>query len=378
MIIRQEGAASQRAAGAGKARAAKLATLAALCGALLVSGCREPEKEQAERPRPVRTITAEKGEAGETATLTGQILAEKEAGVGFRIGGRILERFVGVGDRVTPDKLLARLDPQDEQNALRSARAALSAAEARLVQARNAYDRQSHLMQRGFTTRAQFDQAEQEQRSATAAVDDSRAQLQLAEDRLSYTELRANVTGAVTRRLAEAGEVVQPGQIIFQIARDDGRDAVFDAPASLLRGASSGSTVTVNLTDDASVSATGRVRVIDPQADPVTRTFRIRVGLIDPPEAMRLGETVTGHVRLEGEAGVSVPASALTRLNDQPAVWIVDPQTSTVALRNVEVARFDPASVLVADGIGAGEIVVTAGVQALHPGQKVRLVGAGS
>lgn len=341
----------------------------------LLAGCRDQEQAAAPQPRPVRTITAERQGTGETVVLTGQILAENEASLGFRISGRILDRSVGVGDRVTSDMILARLDPQNEQNGLRSARAVFAAAEGRLVQAENTFDRQNTLLQRGFTTRALFDQAEQELRTARSSVDDAQAQLHAAEDRLSYTELRANVAGSVTRRLAEAGEVVQAGQTIFQVARDDGRDAVFDVPATVLRAGAPDSDIFVTLTDDPSVKAKGRVRTVDPQADPVTRTFRVRVGLIDSPEAMRLGATVTGRLQLEGAEGVPVPASALTSANGRPAVWIVDPATSSVSLRNVEVARFDPASVIVSEGLENGEVVVTAGVQALHPGQKVRFGG---
>jgi RND family efflux transporter MFP subunit len=129
----------------------------------------------------------------------------------------------------------------------------------------------------------------------------------------------------------------------------------------------------VALSLNSGVSAVGRVREVAPRADPVTGTFRVRVGLIDPPEEMRLGSTVTGEARFGGVSGIELPASALTRAEGQPAVWVVDPATSTVALRPIGVGRFAPASVVVSDGLAVGEIVVTAGVQALRPGQAVRL-----
>ena len=172
--------------------------------------------------------------------------------------------------------------------------------------------------------------------------------------------------------------MVQAGQPIFTVARQDGRDAVFDVPAQVLRGAPADSIVTIALADDPSVTAKARVRTVDPQADPVTRLFRVRLGLIDHPDAMRLGATVTGRLQLEGGAGISIPASALTSTDRQPAVWVVDPQNLTVALRNVEVQRFDPATAVISSGLEPGDVVVTAGVQALHPGQKVRLLGATS
>jgi len=120
------------------------------------------------------------------------------------------------------------------------------------------------------------------------------------------------------------------------------------------------------------------VRQVDPQADPVTRTFKVRVAVNEPPAAMRLGATVSGRVDLDQGQGVSVPASALTASDNSPSVWIVDPATMTVAMKPVEILRFDPGTVVISGGLDGGEIVVTAGVQALHPGQKVRLLGAQS
>jgi RND family efflux transporter MFP subunit len=118
------------------------------------------------------------------------------------------------------------------------------------------------------------------------------------------------------------------------------------------------------------------VREVSPQADPVTGAFRVRVGLDNPPEVMRLGSTVTGRMRLEREGGVTVPATALGRAEGRPAVWIFDPQSETVAPRAVEVLLHRPSEVVLSGGLAPGELVVTAGVQTLRPGQKVRLPGS--
>lgn len=347
-----------------------------MAASLTVAGCERKQEAKPPVPRPVRTVTAVKGGTGEIVTLTGQISAENEVTLSFRIGGRIIDRLVNVGDRVQPDQVLARLDPQNELNGLRSAQAALSAAEGRVVETSNAFDRQKTLLPQGFTTQALYDQAQQALRTAQSQLDNAEAQLQIAKDRVGYTELKAGVAGSVTGRYAEAGEVVQAGQRVYQVARQDGRDAVFNVPAQVIRAAPSNPAISVFLTDDPSIRAQGRVREIDPQADPITRTFRVRIGLIDPPPAMLLGATVTGRMELESAPGVALPASALTRIEGRPAVWLVDPKTQTVSLHNVEVARFDPGTVIVSHGLAGGEIVVTAGVQALHPGQKVRLLGA--
>ena len=134
----------------------------------------------------------------------------------------------------------------------------------------------------------------------------------------------------------------------------------------------------LNLTNDPTVRATGRVREVAPQADATTRTFQVKVGIIDPPPAMALGSTVTGSIKLSAPAGVEVPPSALTETDGRPAVWVVDPRSQTVSLRNVDVSRYDSASVLISEGLEIGDVVVTAGVQVLRPGQKVRLLGAAS
>ena len=218
--------------------------------ALLASGCNQEAKTEPPQPRPVRTVTVEKGAIGDAVQLTGDIRAENEVNLAFRIGGRIIERKGGVGDKVEPDQVLAKLDPQDELNGVRSAQAALNAARGQEVEAQNNFDRQNHLMERGFTTRAIFDSANQALQTAQARVDDANAQLDIAQDRLSFTELRANVSGTITARSAEAGEVVQPGQSIFTVARQDGRDAVFDVPAQVLRAAPADAVITIALADD--------------------------------------------------------------------------------------------------------------------------------
>lgn len=337
-------------------------------------GCHKEAEAYAPEVRPVRTITVAREPASETIVLTGHIEAENEAALGFRISGRMIERLVNVGDRVKAGQVLARLDPQDERNGLRSAEASLSAAQGQLTQARNNFERQRRLQQRGVISKAEFDSGQEALQTAQARVDDAEAQVKLASDRLSFTELEADAAGSVTARGAEPGEVVQAGQMIVRIARQDGRDAVFDVPAQLLRSAPSEAEITVHLIEDPSVTAMGRVREVGEQADPVTRTFQVKVGLTDPPPAMRLGSTVTGSARLNSAPVITIPASALTKVNQQSAVWVVDPSSSTVSMKNIDILRYDPGAVVVSHGLDPGDIVVTAGVQALHPGQKVRLL----
>lgn len=349
--------------------------LAALPAASL-SACQPEADTSPPQVRPVRTVTVVKRDVGETVSYTGRIQAENETRLAFRISGRMVERPINVGDHVDPGQVVARLEPQDELNALRTAQASVAAAQGQLNQAQSTFDRQKTLLARDIASRAQFEQAESALKTARAQLDTAEAQLKAAKDRVSYTELRVDAGGTVVATGAEPGEVVQAGQMIIRVARKDGRDAVFDVPAQLLRSAPSDPVITVSLTDDPAVTATGRVREVSPQADPVTRTFEVKVGLTDPPAAMRLGSTVVGRMKLDTAPVIEIPATALTESDRRPAVWVVDPKDMTVSLRNVEVARNDPATVAIADGLDTGEIVVTAGTQALHPGQKTRLLDA--
>jgi len=346
--------------------------------AAVLAACNQNTEAAAPEPRPVRTVTVEKREAGTPVTLTGRIEAEDEVDLGFRISGRLLENNGRLGDRVEAGQLVARLEPQNEMNQLRSAQANLAAAQAALTQAQNHFERQDTLLEQGWTTRANHDQAMKALQTAQAQVDSAEAQLKAAKDLVSFTKLVADAPGVITEVGPRAGAVVQAGQMIVRLARKDGRDAVFDVPAQLIRSAPADPQIVVSLTDDPSISAQGRVREVSPQANPVTRTFDVKVGLTDPPAAMQLGATVTGRLQMEAFPVIDIPASALTRFNQQPAVWIVDPSSLTVSPRNVEVLRYDPATVAVSQGLDTGEIVVTAGVQALHPGQKIRLLGSPS
>jgi RND family efflux transporter MFP subunit len=345
--------------------------------AVLLAACQPETKVQAPEVRPVRTVTVVKRDIGETVTYTGRIEAENETRLSFRIGGRMVGRRSNVGEQVEPGQLVARLEPQNELNALRSAQAAVSAAQAQFNEAQANYERQKFLLARDVASRVQYERAEQTRETARAQLDSAEAQLKIAQDQVSDTELKADAGGIVIGTAAEPGEVVQAGQLIIRVAPKGGRDAVFDVPGQVLRSAPHDPLVTVSLTEDPAVTTVGRVREVSPQADPVTRTFQVKVGLTDPPAAMRLGATVIGHVQLDSAPTIEIPATALTESDRRPAVWVIDPSSLTVSLRNVDVLRHNPATVAISSGLDTGEIVVTAGTQALHPGQKTRLLGSG-
>lgn len=351
------------------------AAWAACLLAVFLSGCKPAEEVKATPVRPVRTVTVELAQNLAATNFTGRIEAQEQPSLSFRIGGRMAERLVAVGARVMAGDVVARLDSENELNALRSSQAALASAESSFRQADGHYQRQSRLRARGVTSEADFEDAQQSRKTARARVDAAVAQLRTAENGVSFTTLKADAEGIVTAVGAEPGEVVAPGRMIVRLAREGGQDAVFDVPADVVRFYPENLVVSVALSSDPSVRITGRIREVSPQADPVTRTFRVRVGLVNSPASFRLGATVIATVAEASQTVMAIPATALITRERSPTVWIVDPQTMTVAKRVIEIQRSDPALAVVSKGLAPGDIVVTAGVDLLGAGQKIRLMG---
>jgi RND family efflux transporter MFP subunit len=360
---------------------------------VVLAGCAREVEAPPPEIRPVRTVTVAPRAADNTVMLTGTVQAQNEINLSFRIDGRLIERLVEVGDNVRRGQLIARLDPQNEESSLQSVRAQLAGANAQRVEARSNFERMRDLVAEDAVSRSQYDQATAALQSAEAQVQSLQGQVSLAQNRLGYTRLFSDVSGVVTARGPEPGEVVGAGRMVVQVAREDARDAVFDVPAQIKdaapldpkkvvaagkTGKPGGVDVAVALAMNPQVSALGRVREVAPRADPVTGTFAVRVGLIKPPAAMRLGSTVTGRMKLDSAPGIAVPATALVRADGKTAVWIVDKASGTVSLRNIELGNADADNVQVVGGLKPGDVVVTAGVQALRPGQKVRLLEARS
>jgi RND family efflux transporter MFP subunit len=364
---------------------------ALLAGAL--AACQREAPPPAAEIRPVRTITIASRADSASVALTGTVQAQTEINQSFRIDGRLIERTVDIGDSVKRGQLIARLDTQNEESGLQAARAQLAAAQAQAIQAESNYQRMRELVVEDAVSRAQFEAAEATRKAAVAQVDAAQSQVALANNRLGFTRLVSDVAGIVTARGPQPGEVVSAGRMIIQVARDGARDAVFDVPAQIKdsapldpevtvtpgKAAASGRAppqrdITVALSGNPGVTAKGRVREVAPRADQVTGTFAVRVRLIDPPPAMRLGSTVTGRFALDPVQGFTIPAAALVRADGKTAVWVFDPKTGTVALRGIVVRASDASLVQVGSGLAAGDVVVTAGVQALRPGQKVRAI----
>ena len=348
-------------------------SVAMLAAMLLLAAC---EREQAAAPdpvRPVKVMRAEVKAPTRSVTYSGSVKARREATLGFRVGGKIVERLVNAGERVAPGSLLARLDRSDLTLSLASAAAALTGAKSQFAVAQSAYDRAASLAAKGFAAQATLDDRKLTLDQAKAAVDQARSAQEQADHASDYAELKSDVAGVVTSVVAEAGQVVAAGAPVVVVARDGEKEVAIAVPESEIRFFHVGGRFTGGLWADPDLARTGVVREIAGSADPTSRTFAIRVSLPDDP-AIRLGETaaVTAEIPVE-TAGVEAPLSALTERNGRPNLWIVDPKTRTVSPREVVAAGFSGDGVRIARGLEPGDLVVVAGAQFMTAGKSVLL-----
>ena len=355
----------------------RLAALA-LAAAVMLAGCQDKTQEARQAAPLVQVATLAAEPFAPSITLTGTIAARIQSDLSFRVSGRIVERLVDVGAHVDKGQVLARIDPVQQQADVRSAQAGIAAAEAQVRQATAAFDRQKALLGDGFTTRSSFDQAERALRVSQASLETARAQLSIAENALSYTDLRADAAGIITARSADVGEVAQAAQVVFTLAQDGPRDAIFEVNESLLLQPADGLAIDDALVSRPDVRTVGTIRQVSPTVNARTGTVRVKIGLDTPPAAMTLGAVVSGTGRARPITAFVLPWTALSSADGQPAVWRLDPGTRTVTLQKVTIAAYETGRVVIAGGLTAGETVVTAGTKLLQPNQIVEIATGAS
>ncbi|KDE20584.1 multidrug transporter [Acetobacter aceti 1023] len=333
------------------------------------------KKAPAPEIRPIRSVVVKPSNDGSEEFLTGQVAPHRVVNLSFRLPGKIVDRKVTVGDSVHAGQLLAHLDDTEARQTLRAATADAQAAKAALAQATPLQKRATALLPDHAISRNDYDEAILRYRTSREAVQSTEARERIAREELDHTRLIANADGVITERLAEVGEVVAAGQPILRMAEAAGRDAQFDISGDILRsGLTTGTMMDVCLDANRHVCAQGTLYELAPDADPLTRTYHAKVFLQAPPTGMTLGAVVIGRLADASGSNIHLPPSALTAQNGKTAVWIVNPETMTVTLRPVDVSHYAANDVTVASGLQAGERVVTAGVQALYPNQKIALL----
>lgn len=336
----------------------------------LLPGCGDNQGNTTDPVRTVRYVVVGSAETLPALERTGEIHAHDETILSFRTGGRIVTRSVDIGDRVNAGQLLATLENTTSQNQLDGAQADYEGAKASAQVAALNVNRMQKLMPTGAIARTQLDTARADWLVARARLKNSESALRNARESLGWTRLIAPRSGVITEVSASAGQVVNGGQSVLTLATGEARDVVFDIakPEAIPPQEQAG--LRVSLLSDPSVQASAAVRDISPQADPQTRTWRVRATLQNPPLAMALGASVTVTLPATGPHGYALPASALSRVDDKPAVYVINPQ-SQAQLRVVVPAYYTATTVIISGGLEPGDRVITAGVSKLRSGEPV-------
>ncbi|MGE0357663.1 MAG: efflux RND transporter periplasmic adaptor subunit [Burkholderiales bacterium] len=350
----------------------------AVLAGLALAACSGP-RDTAEPVRPVLATVVAPGAASTREVYSGELRARVETDLAFRIGGKIAARLADAGNRVTRGQALARLDPRDAALAADAARAQLATAQAEHALAQAEYERATDLLARRFISQSAHDAREAAFSASRARVEQARSQAAISANQEAYTTLVADADGVVVSVSAEPGQVVAAGQSVLRLARDGEMEVVIDAPESQVARLRPGQEVAIFLWADPGRRFPGRVREIAGGADPVTRTFKVRVSAAKTPPGARVGMSASVALRASDDATlVVVPLAALLRAPNGAAVWVVDPKTSRVKRRKVELGEYREDGATILGGLAAGETVVTAGVHKLREDQPVRLADAPS
>ncbi len=349
-----------------------IALLTCIAGAsLLLAACSRPEPPS-EPIRAVRVLTVGVDAVQGGQEFAGEVRARVESRLGFRVPGKLMRRQVELGQRVKAGQVLAQIDAQDYRLAADAARAQVQAAQTNRDLAAADFRRFKELRDQNFISGAELERRETSLKAAQAQLDQALAQASSQGNQASYTTLVADAPGVVTAVEAEPGQVLAAGVPVLRLAQDGARDVVFAVPEDKVRAVVVGSAVAVRSWANDAVLP-GKVREVAASADPVTRTYAVKVA-VDAAQAPPLGATVfvkPAALSAAGTAAIKLPTSALRQDGEATAVWVLDEATMTVRSQPVQIAAADGNAAVIAGGLTPGMKVVSAGVHVLFAGQKV-------
>jgi RND family efflux transporter MFP subunit len=342
--------------------------------ALALLGACSKQAEKTEDIRPVRAISLVSSDVDVNAEFSGEVKARVESRLGFRVGGKIVSRKVDAGSLVKKGQVLMQLDPQDLQLSQAQALANLRAAETNRDLAKAELQRYQELRSKSFVSQAVLDAKESTYKAAQANVDAAQAGYRGQSNQAGYASLLADVDGVVTAVNAEIGQVVAAGTPVVNVAKSGEKEIVIGIPEDKVDSLRRVPDVQVRLWADPKNHVLGKIREISPVADPSTRTYTVKVSIPDSLAEAKLGMTaVVQFASKTPTPQIKVPLTALFYEKKATSVWIVE--QGAVKLVPVTIGGVEGNDIVLAAGVKAGQTVVTAGVNLLKPGQKVKILG---
>lgn len=341
-----------------------------VAAALALAACSQ-EAPDAVPARPA--LVAQAGAAAANLSVyAGEVRAQFEPALAFRIGGKISRRLVDVGEQVKKGQALAELDAADVGLQLEAARAQQASAESDLALAESELERYKSLLERQLVSKSLYDARASARQAAEARVRQAQAEARVSGNQAAYAVLRAPADGVIAQRLAEAGQVVAAGQSVFVLAEEGQREVAISVPEQSAALFTPGREMAVELWSQPGKRFPAKLREIAPAADSQARTFAARVSFSPGDVRTEIGQSARVFALQQGERSLAVPLPALHEKDGKPALWVVDPAKSTVSLRPVTVGAYGEADVPVLSGLEPGEWVVAAGVHLLLEGQRIK------
>lgn len=323
----------------------------------------------------VRTETIGGAQAVQEYTYSGEVRGRYESQLAFQVNGKIIKRNVELGSVVQPGDVLMQIDQKDIQQSVNASGAQVAAAESQLSLAETNLQRYRQLYAQDVISHADLDRYQSARDSAAANLQQAAAKQAEGAYQLGYTNLRADSAGVIASINAEVGQVVGAGQQVLTLVQDGEREVEISVPENRIEELRKASQLKVKFWALPNVIVDGKIREVSPIADKITRTYKVRISLLNPPQELQLGMTATVITANTGSqsSAVYIPLSAVYQTGDVPKVWIVN--DGVVSLRPVKIGMLGDGKVQVLEGLNNGDVVVSAGVHKLREGQKVRTAG---
>ncbi|MDI1309624.1 MAG: efflux RND transporter periplasmic adaptor subunit [Methylotenera sp.] len=341
---------------------------------LAVAACsKSPAHDVRTDPQPVIIAKVMAGDAGKNV-FTGIVTARVQSDLGFRIGGKVTERFVDIGQAVKKGQPLLKLDPTDLNLSTTGLKASVAAAKAIQVQADADLSRLEGLVEQGAISAQRYDLAKAAAATARAKLTEAEAAESMTSNAERYALLIADTDGVVVTTMAEPGQVVQAGQVVIKLAKNGPREAAINLPETIRP--SIGSIGQAILYGDNGKSSPAKLRELSDSADPATRTFSAKYILQGSAADAPLGSTISISFSHKANTSVVVPLGALydPGQGQGPGVWVFNRPTSNVHFNKVKVASLTDDQAIITNGVHPGDEVIALGAHLLHENEVVRVL----
>ncbi|QPK64484.1 efflux RND transporter periplasmic adaptor subunit [Methylomonas sp. LL1] len=345
------------------------------CLLFALTGCAQQDHTQ-QTIRPVNVVRITSQETNNDRPYPGEVRPRYETVLSFRVAGKVVFRSVEIGDKVKKGQILVRLDPSDYRLAKQNVEAQLIAAKAEREYSRDDLERYRALYAENTVSQPELDRRETLYIGSEQKVAALEAQLGQVGNQLTYTDLEADRDGVVTGLEVETGQVLAAGQPIVKIAQLDEKEIPIDIPEHRIADIGLRQEVSVSLWAGGDRRFKARVREIAAAADPLSRTYRAKVTLLEGQEDARFGMTATVWIPANTPAHLGVPLSAVFTPQNRPGqacVWLIDEYSATVKAIPIQIIATLPEQRLAVSGLTVGQLVVSTGGNRLREGQSVRI-----